>query len=143
MKFFPIYILLTIVTIAACTNSAQYYDYALSYVILFQLHDYIAKKILKQDPHGTNYFGNKEVGKFLAGIMRKGATQDWRKVLKDATGQEISAKAMVDYFQPLTKLFKTGKRWEKIYAFGKLSIITKTHSVFSLVIIRLALPLSP
>ena len=106
MKFFPISILLTIVTIAACTNSAQYYDYALSYVILFQLHDYIAKKILKQDPHGTNYFGNKEVGKFLAGIMRKGATEDWRKVLKDATEQEISAKAMVAYFQPLTDYLK-------------------------------------
>ena len=107
MKFFPIYILLTIVTIAACTNNSdQYYDYALFYVILFQLHDYIAKNILKQDPHGTNYFGNKEVGKFLAGIMRKGATEDWRKVLKDATEQEISAKAMVAYFQPLTDYLK-------------------------------------
>ena len=87
-------------------DAAQYYDYALSYVILFQLHDYIATKILKQDPHSTNYFGNQEVGKFLAGIMRKGATEDWRKVLKDATGQEISAKAMVNYFEPLTNYLK-------------------------------------
>ena len=87
-------------------DAAQYYDYALSYVILFQLHDYIATKILKQDPHSTNYFGNQEVGKFLAGIMRKGATEDWRKVLKDATGQEISAKAMVNYFVPLTNYLK-------------------------------------
>jgi len=38
--------------------------------------------------------------------MRKGATEDWRKVLKDATGQEISAKAMVDYFEPLTNYLK-------------------------------------
>ena len=87
-------------------DAAQYYDYALSYVILFQLHDYIATKILKQDPHATNYYGNAEVGKFLAGIMRKGGTEDWRKVLKDATGQEISAKAMVDYFEPLTNYLK-------------------------------------
>ena len=87
-------------------DAAQYYDYALSYVILFQMHVYIATKILKQDPHATNYFGNKEVGNFLAGIMRKGATEDWRKVLKDATGQEISAQAMVHYFEPLTTYLK-------------------------------------
>jgi len=94
-------------------DAAQYYDYALSYVILFQLHDYIATKILKQDPHATNYFGNKEVGKFLAGIMRKGATEDWRKVLKDATGQEISARAMVHYFEPLTNYLKEVNKGRK------------------------------
>ena len=94
-------------------DAAQYYDYALSYVILFQLHDYIAKNILKQDPHATNYFGNKDVGNFLASIMRKGATQDWRKVLKDATGQEISAKAMVDYFAPLTDYLKEVNKGRK------------------------------
>jgi peptidyl-dipeptidase A len=94
-------------------DAAQYYDYALSYVILFQLHDYIAKNILKQDPHATNYFGNKDVGEFLGSIMRKGATQDWRQVLKDATGQEISAKAMVDYFAPLTDYLKEVNKGRK------------------------------
>lgn len=87
-------------------DAAQYYDYALSYVILFQLHDHIAKNILKQDPHATNYFGNKGVGDFLAKIMRKGASEDWRKVLKDATGHELSAMAMVAYFEPLMKYLK-------------------------------------
>eukprot|EP01030_Chromulinospumella_sphaerica_P024980 gene24980-25093_t len=38
-------------------DPAQYYDYALSYVILYQLHNHIAKNILHQDPHATNYFG--------------------------------------------------------------------------------------
>jgi peptidyl-dipeptidase A len=94
-------------------DAAQYYDYALSYVILFQLHDYIARNILKQDPHATNYYGNKEVGKFLSGIMRKGGTEDWQKVLKDATGQEISAKAMVDYFSPLTNYLKEVNKGRK------------------------------
>ena len=42
-------------------DAAQYYDYTLSYVLLYQLHDTIAKKILKQDPHNTNYWGNREV----------------------------------------------------------------------------------
>jgi peptidyl-dipeptidase A len=50
-------------------DPAQYYDYALSIVTLFQLHDHIAKKILKQDPHNTNYWGSKETGDFLSKIL--------------------------------------------------------------------------
>ena len=87
-------------------DAAQYYDYALSYVLLFQLHDYIAKNILKQDPHATNYFGNKEIGSWLAGIMRPGASKDWRQVLKNATGEDLSARAMVSYFDPLMNYLK-------------------------------------
>ncbi len=87
-------------------DAAQYYDYALSFVLLFQMHDYLAKNILHQDPRATNYFGNKEVGNWLAGIMRPGATKDWRKVLKEATGEDLSARAMIAYFQPLTEYLK-------------------------------------
>jgi peptidyl-dipeptidase A len=50
-------------------DPAGYYDYALSYVLLFQLHDHIAREILHQDPRDTNYFGNKEVGEFLRSIL--------------------------------------------------------------------------
>jgi len=94
-------------------DPAQYYDYALSYVILFQLHDYIAKNILKQDPHATNYYGNKEVGKFLTSIMRSGASADWRKMLKERTGEDLSARAMVAYFQPLLNYLKEQNRGRK------------------------------
>lgn len=82
-------------------DAAQYYDYALSYILLYQLHDHIASKILQQDPHATNYYGNQEVGKFLADIMRPGASRDWREMLKEKTGEDLSAKAMVRYFAPL------------------------------------------
>jgi peptidyl-dipeptidase A len=82
-------------------DPAQYYDYALSYIILFQLHDHIARKILHQDPHATNYYGSQEVGQFLQAIMRPGSSRDWRTVLKEKTGEDLSARAMVDYFQPL------------------------------------------
>ena len=67
----------------------------------YQLNDYIAKHILHQPPQSCNYSGNKEVGAFLKGIMEKGATEDWRKVLKDATGEELSTRAMVEYYKPL------------------------------------------
>ena len=94
-------------------DPAQYYDYALSYVILFQLHDHIAKNILKQDPHATNYYGNKEVGDFLRDIMRPGSSRDWRTVLKEKTGEDLSARAMVDYFQPLMTYLKAQNKGRK------------------------------
>ena len=82
-------------------DPAQYYDYALSNVLLFQLHDHIAREILGEDPHDTNYFGREEVGRFLDSIMRPGASVDWRKVLREKTGQDLSAAAMLRYFEPL------------------------------------------
>lgn len=87
-------------------DAAQYYDYALSYILLFQVHDHIAKEILHQDPHSTNYYDNKEVGKFIGDIMKYGASKDWRAVLKEKTGSELSAKAMLDYFAPLMDYLK-------------------------------------
>ncbi|HKQ51149.1 MAG TPA: M2 family metallopeptidase, partial [Pyrinomonadaceae bacterium] len=72
----------------ACTkthindDAAQYYDYAIANVLLFQLHDHIARKILKQDPHATNYYGSRAVGDFLRKIMAPGSSRDWRAVLK-------------------------------------------------------------
>lgn len=94
-------------------DAAQYYDYALSYVILFQLHDHIAKNILKQDPRATNYWGNKEVGEFLKSIMYPGASEDWRKVLKEKTGEDLNAKAMLSYFEPLMSHLKEVNKGRK------------------------------
>jgi peptidyl-dipeptidase A len=91
----------------ACTkthiidDAAQYYDYAMAEILLFQFHDHIAKNILKQDVHATNYWGNKEVGDFLKKIMQTGATVDWREHLKQNLGTEVSAKPILDYFSPL------------------------------------------
>jgi len=97
----------------ACTkthvidDAAQYYDYALAYLIKYQLHDYIARNILHQDPHNCNYYGNKEVGKWLWEILRLGATRDWRQVIREKTGEDISSRALVEYFRPLREYLKT------------------------------------
>jgi peptidyl-dipeptidase A len=82
-------------------NPAYYYSYGWATVFKFQMHDHIARRILHQDPRATNYAGNKEVGAFLKKILAKGATEDWRKVLKEATGEDLSTRAMMDYFKPL------------------------------------------
>ena len=44
------------------TTPAYYYNYAIATVFKFQLHDYIARKILHQPPQACNYADNKEVG---------------------------------------------------------------------------------
>jgi len=87
-------------------DAGQYYDYAISYVLLFQLHDHIAREILHQDPHATNYFSSKEVGAFLRQILTPGATRDWRELTQEATGSDLSAQAMLRYFEPLMQYLK-------------------------------------
>ena len=84
-----------------------YPNYSFATVFRFQLHDYIARKILHQPPQHCNYAGNPEVGAFLKRFMEKGATEDWRKVLRDATGEDISTRAMADYFAPLQAWLET------------------------------------
>ena len=91
----------------ACTKThisddpAQYYDYAVATVLKYQLHEHIAREILEQDPRSCNYSGSLEVGDFLRSILSKGATEDWRKVIREATGSDLSTRPMLEYFRPL------------------------------------------
>ena len=50
-----------------------------------------------------DYSGNKEVGAFLKGILSLGATRDWRQVIKDATGEPISPRALMAFYAPLVE----------------------------------------
>ena len=93
---------------------AYYHNYAFATVLKFQLHDYIAKKILHQPPQSCNYAGNKKVGAWLQNILKKGGTEDWRKVLKEATGEDLSTRAMVEYFQPLMAWLEEQNKGRKI-----------------------------
>ncbi len=93
---------------------AYYYSYAIARVLVFQLHDTIARKILKQDPRRCNYANSKEVGAFLKSIMEKGGTEEWRKVLREATGEDLSTRAMVDYFKPLMAWLEKQNRGRRI-----------------------------
>ncbi len=94
-------------------DAAQYYDYALSYIILHQLHAHIANKILKQDPRATDYYGNKEVGTFLNNILKQGAVGDWRQIMQENLGEEISAKPMLAYYEPLMVYLKQQNKGRK------------------------------
>jgi len=87
-------------------DPAEYYKYSIAFAIKYHLHMHIARKMLKQDPRNCNFYGNKEVGAFLYKIMKSGATKDWRVVIREATGEDLSAKAMLDYYQPVLDYLK-------------------------------------
>jgi len=91
----------------ACTKThlnddpGQYYDYAMASLIKFQLHRHICEKILKQDVRACDYGGSQEVGRFLRTLLAPGATRDWREIMREATGEDIGAAALLAYYQPL------------------------------------------
>lgn len=95
-------------------DPAQYYDYAIATVLKYQLHDHIARKILGADPRACNYFGNREVGAFLASVLRQGATRPWRAVLEEATGEPLSTRALLEYFKPLQSWLEKENAGRKI-----------------------------
>ena len=95
-------------------DPAAYYDYSIANVLLFQAHTYIADSILHQNPHATNYWGNKGIGDFLKKIMTPGASVDWREHLQNCIHSDMSAKPLVDYFGPLQVWLKkenTGRKY--------------------------------
>jgi peptidyl-dipeptidase A len=97
-------------------DPAQYYDYALSYVLLFQLHDHIAREILHEDPRDTDYYGRREVGDFLRTLLRPGGLVDGNRLLEEATGQGLTAQPMLDYFEPLME-------WLRVQNAGRTATI--------------------
>ncbi len=95
-------------------NPAYYYSYAIATVQKFQIHDHIARRILHQPPQSCDYAGNKEVGDFLKKFLSVGATRDWRQLLREATGEDLSTRAMKDYFAPLQKWLEKENAGRKI-----------------------------
>jgi peptidyl-dipeptidase A len=91
----------------ACTKThinddpAQYYDYALATLLQFQLHEHFCRTIVHADPHACTYENNREVGAALRRLLAPGASRDWRTMLRETTGEDLSAAAMLRYFEPL------------------------------------------
>ncbi|HWE40659.1 MAG TPA: M2 family metallopeptidase [Isosphaeraceae bacterium] len=95
-------------------DPGQYYDYAIGTVLKFQLHDHIARAILKEDPRDCNYFGNRAVGDFLRGLLSVGATRDWSTLLREATGSGLTARPLVAYFEPLMAWLQEQNKGRKV-----------------------------
>lgn len=82
-------------------DAAQYYDYALATLIKHQLHEHLCKDVVHADPHACTYAGSAAVGDALRKLLAAGATRDWRALLREATGADISAGPMLRYYAPL------------------------------------------
>ncbi len=93
---------------------AYYYNYAMATVFKYQMHDYICRNILHQDVHSADYSNRKDVGDFLRKFMERGATVDWRVLLRETTGEELSTRAMVEYFKPLLHWLEQQNKGRKI-----------------------------
>jgi len=93
---------------------AYYFSYAIATVMQYQLNDYIAREILKEDPRHCTYAGHPEVGKFFQSMQRYCATRDWRTILREATGEDLSTRAMLEYYQPLMAWLEEQNRGRKI-----------------------------
>jgi peptidyl-dipeptidase A len=78
----------------------RYFEKALSTMIAFQLHEKLCAD-LGVDPRHGDLSNAPAVGETFRTIATQAGTQPWRKVVKDVTGQEPSAEAMVRHFEPL------------------------------------------
>lgn len=96
------------------TVPAYFANYAVATVVRFQLLDHIAKRIVHQPPQACDFSQSPEAGAFLRGIMERGATEDWRTILREATGEDFSARALIEYFAPLQRWLEEQNRGRQI-----------------------------
>jgi peptidyl-dipeptidase A len=78
-----------------------YHNYLMGQLFASQVHHAIAKEVLKTDPARALYNGRKDVGEFLkAKVFGPGRTLDWNGLTKNATGEELNAKAFAEDLKP-------------------------------------------
>ncbi|NLR71324.1 M2 family metallopeptidase [Novosphingobium sp. ERN07] len=85
--------------------NVPYTRYFLARVLQFQFYEAACKQAGWKGPlHRCSFYGNKEVGAKLNAMLEMGASKPWPDALQAFTGsREMSGKAMIRYFAPLTK----------------------------------------
>ena len=81
-------------------SPAYYHNYELGELMASQLQHYIAKNILKQESIKEVCFANKpEVGTYLKEkVFAPGASLRWDALIKEATGEPLSAKFFAEEY---------------------------------------------
>ncbi len=76
------------------TSPCYYHNYLLGELLASQLNYYISTEIIGSDDYNMqSYYGNEEVGKFLIDkVFMPGAKWHWNTMIKNATGEELTAK---------------------------------------------------
>jgi peptidyl-dipeptidase A len=89
-------------------DNTPYTRYFLSYILQFQFHKALCEASGYDGPlHECSVFGSKEAGQRYAQMLALGASQPWPDAMEKLTGsREISAGAIIEYFQPLIAWLK-------------------------------------
>ncbi len=76
------------------TSPCYYHNYLLGELLASQLNFYISTNICgSEDYNMQSYYNNKEVGEFLIEkVFKPGAKWHWNVMIKNATGEELTAK---------------------------------------------------
>ncbi len=78
------------------SSPAYYHSYMMGEMFASQLHHAIVHEVLKADTPNPVYSGHKQVGEFLkARVFGPGASLRWDALVRHATGQDLSPKAMM------------------------------------------------
>ena len=82
-----------------------YTRYFLARVLQFQFYEAACRQAGWNGPlHRCSFYGNKQVGRKLDAMLTLGASKPWPDALEAFTGsREMSGKAMLTYFAPLSK----------------------------------------
>ncbi|HOW30798.1 MAG TPA: M2 family metallopeptidase, partial [Bacteroidales bacterium] len=76
-----------------------YHNYQLGELLASQFNNYIAANVLKNNNMKQCYYGEKEAGKFfLEKVFAPGARYDWKTMIKNATGEELTPKYYAEQF---------------------------------------------
>nr|XP_034299429.1 uncharacterized protein LOC117680950 isoform X2 [Crassostrea gigas] len=97
--------------------NVPYIRYFVSYVVQFQFHQALCKEAGRTDVplHRCDIYRSKEAGKKLSEMLKLGSSVSWQEAMERITGQrEMSAKAVLEYFQPLTDWLKKQNEGEEI-----------------------------
>jgi peptidyl-dipeptidase A len=84
-------------------GNTPYMRYFLARILQFQFYKAACDISGWKGPlHRCSFYGNKDVGKRLGAMLEMGASKPWPDALQAYTGtQEMSGKAMIEYFKPL------------------------------------------
>ncbi|MBC2668936.1 M2 family metallopeptidase [Novosphingobium piscinae] len=91
-----------------------YTRYFLARLLQFQFYEAACKQAGWTGPlHRCSFYGNKAVGEKMNAMLAMGASKPWPDALEAFTGtREMSGKAMLRYFAPLSQWLKTQTRGE-------------------------------
>lgn len=95
-------------------GNTPYIRYFVSFVVQFQWHEALCQAAGNTRPlHRCDIYNNTNAGNKLREMLRMGSSKPWQDAMEAITGQrEMSAKPLVNYFDPLLKWLKEQNKEE-------------------------------